>query len=114
MYLSAFSNKDDEIFELVTHPSYQMIKDSIPFGCSTEYPSMMNYERTKYVPADQTEKRLLEIILNMDKFEHGVEVLSNYDHAIMSDPLVSQDVRQQKIQEVQEALARKAVVLGKV
>ena len=75
---------------------------------------MMNYERTKYVPADQTEKRLLEIILNMDKFAHGVEVLSNYNHAILSDPLVSQAVKQQKIQEVQEALARKAVVLGKV
>ncbi|XP_037440405.1 uncharacterized protein LOC119308380 isoform X2 [Triticum dicoccoides] len=113
LYLFAFSNKKGEIFELVKEDCLRIIKGSVAFGCSTDYPSILNYERPRPIP-ENCEKRLLGIILNMEKFSHGIEVLSNYDHSILSNHDVSEAEKQRLIQEVQEALARNAVVLAEV
>uniref|UniRef100_A0A8R7QBB5 rRNA N-glycosidase n=1 Tax=Triticum urartu TaxID=4572 RepID=A0A8R7QBB5_TRIUA len=114
LYLCAFSNKKGEIFELVKEDCLRIIKGSVAFGCSTDYPSILNYERPRPIPEGDCEKRLLGIILNMEKFSHGIEVLSNYDHSILSNHDVSEAEKQRLIQEVQEALARNAVVLAEV
>uniref|UniRef100_M8C8I1 rRNA N-glycosidase n=1 Tax=Aegilops tauschii TaxID=37682 RepID=M8C8I1_AEGTA len=113
-YLCAFSSKKGEIFELVKEDCLRIIKSSVAFGCSTDYPSILNYERPRLIPEGECEKRLLDIILNMEEFSHGIEVLSNYDHSILSKHDVSEAEKQQLIQEVQEALAWNVVVLAEV
>lgn len=108
------SNKKGEIFELVKEDCLRIIKSSVAFGCSTDYPSILNYERPRLIPEGECEKRLLDIILNMEEFSHGIQVLSNYDHSILSKHDVSEAEKQRLIQEVQEALAWNVVVLAEV
>lgn len=113
-YLSAFSNQKGQIYELVEDDSMRMIEGSLALGFGRDYPSLMNYERPEPIPEGATKKRLLEIILNMENFSHGIEVLSSFDHNILADTNVSEAEKQKIVQEMLEALARNAVVLAEV
>ncbi|XP_037482029.1 uncharacterized protein LOC119360535 [Triticum dicoccoides] len=114
-YLSAFSNSKGQIYELVEHDSMRMIEGSLPLGFDRDYPSLMNYERPNPLPKGVTaEDRMLEIVLNMEYFSRGIGALSRYDHNILADHNVSEDVKQEMVREMLEALARDAVILAEV
>ncbi|XP_037453058.1 uncharacterized protein LOC119323491 isoform X1 [Triticum dicoccoides] len=111
LYITAFRNQKNMIYELVESDNLRIIEGSFVFGCNADYPALVKYDReVEDLPKEEADRRLLEIIFNLEENAADVHLLANYDHTQKMDDAE----RRQAIENVQKALIRKMVVLSEV